>query len=162
MPIGENIYLWRNFKCLTQEELAKKAGLPRPNLSAIESGAITPSLDTIRAISYALGIAPEVLIANRAPVCFEKSIFTRRFLEGIIKAYSGKADRDITPIQKKIADILLNVTRNRMNARKRRYKKLTSTRTAYIYNWLLLRSSVDKHILNGLLERIHSTVSPLR
>ena len=39
---------------LTQEELAHKARMRQPNIARLESGRITPSLDTLRRIAEAL------------------------------------------------------------------------------------------------------------
>ncbi|MCB1215585.1 MAG: helix-turn-helix transcriptional regulator [Deltaproteobacteria bacterium] len=46
-PIGSQIRAWRNFRCLSQEELAKMTGLPRPNLSALEQSRHDCTLSTL-------------------------------------------------------------------------------------------------------------------
>lgn len=48
---------------LTQEALAKRAGLARPNLARVESGRYRPSLETLERIASALGQPVSVLIA---------------------------------------------------------------------------------------------------
>ncbi|WP_200415984.1 helix-turn-helix domain-containing protein [Virgibacillus salexigens] len=51
---GENISKGRKKKGFTQEALAKKVGLHRSTLSAIENGKMKPSLDTLERIAEAL------------------------------------------------------------------------------------------------------------
>lgn len=46
---------------LTQDELAKKAGVSARTVSSLEEG-LDVSLDTIRAVSKALGVEAQVLI----------------------------------------------------------------------------------------------------
>lgn len=52
----------RERKALTQEELAKKAGITRATLSRLESGAENPYPSTIRKLAKALGVDPEALM----------------------------------------------------------------------------------------------------
>jgi DNA-binding XRE family transcriptional regulator len=49
---------------LTQEALAKRAGLARPNLVRVESGRYRPSLETLERIARALGQPVSVLVAR--------------------------------------------------------------------------------------------------
>lgn len=56
MPIGEKIRYWRKKKGLTQAELAKRLNVYGPNISQIENGARSPSMNTIELIAEALGI----------------------------------------------------------------------------------------------------------
>ncbi len=49
---------------LTQEALAKRTGLARPNLSRIESGRYRPSLETLERIASALSQPVSVLISH--------------------------------------------------------------------------------------------------
>ena len=66
-PFGETVLLWRLQRGLTQKELARRAGVPRPNLSAIERGQLEVSLKTVRALALALGVRPGVLVDGIAP-----------------------------------------------------------------------------------------------
>jgi DNA-binding XRE family transcriptional regulator len=49
---------------LTQEALAKRAGLARPNLARVESGRYRPSLETLERIARALGQPVSVLVSR--------------------------------------------------------------------------------------------------
>ena len=49
---------------LSQDALAKKAGLERKTINRIENGHFSPALDTIVRLSVALGITPSALLAK--------------------------------------------------------------------------------------------------
>jgi transcriptional regulator with XRE-family HTH domain len=66
-PFGETLLLWRLKRGLTQEELARRAGVPRPNLSAIERGRREVSLKTVRALAVALDVRPGMLVDGVVP-----------------------------------------------------------------------------------------------
>lgn len=53
--IGLRISTIRKQQCLTQEELAAKAGLQRTHISRIESGKYAVTIDTLEAIARVLG-----------------------------------------------------------------------------------------------------------
>ena len=67
IPFGQSVLLWRLDRHFTQAELAEKARIPRPNLSAIESGKREVSLKTLRALAEALGVRPGVLVDGIGP-----------------------------------------------------------------------------------------------
>ena len=66
-PFSETVLLWRLKRGLTQEELARRARVPRPNLSAIERGQREVSLKTVRALAVALDVRPGVLVDGIVP-----------------------------------------------------------------------------------------------
>jgi DNA-binding XRE family transcriptional regulator len=54
---GENpIRVWRNYRTLTQQELADRAGISKPYLSQIETGKRTGTAEVLAAIANALGV----------------------------------------------------------------------------------------------------------
>ena len=53
----------RQSKNLSITELAKKAGIKRPNLSRLESGKHLPSLDTIEKLAEALEVSIADIVA---------------------------------------------------------------------------------------------------
>jgi transcriptional regulator with XRE-family HTH domain len=67
LPFGETILAWRLERRMTQAQLAKAAGIPRPNLSAIERGDREVTLRTLRALAIALGVRPGVLADGASP-----------------------------------------------------------------------------------------------
>jgi len=54
--------LWRERRAMTQEELAKAAGLTRATLSRLEAGAENPYPTTVRKLAAALRVEPEHLM----------------------------------------------------------------------------------------------------
>lgn len=67
MGLEEHILSWRRHFKLTQEELARRSGIPRPNLSDIERGTSDPKLSTLRRLAAGLNITTGELIDNWPP-----------------------------------------------------------------------------------------------
>ena len=63
--IGRKIKELRETKGLTQDQLARAAGLLRPNLARIEAGKHRPTMDTLEKIAAALKVPVVDLIAGR-------------------------------------------------------------------------------------------------
>ena len=57
--IGKTLRLARQESGMTQEELARKSGLPQSHISRIERGEHSPSYKTVKAIADALSTTPE-------------------------------------------------------------------------------------------------------
>jgi DNA-binding XRE family transcriptional regulator len=55
---------WRERAALTQEELAREAGLRRQTVVAIERGHSQPHLSTVRRLAKALGVKPAQLMED--------------------------------------------------------------------------------------------------
>ncbi len=53
---------WREYRGLTQEELARLAGVSTTCLAQVERGAHQPGPSLARALSHALDVPPEVLV----------------------------------------------------------------------------------------------------
>jgi DNA-binding XRE family transcriptional regulator len=59
---GESpVKLWREQRGLTQEELAKRAGISKPYLSQIETGKRQGTVETLSALARALDVPLDVL-----------------------------------------------------------------------------------------------------
>ncbi len=60
---GENaIKVWREYRALSQQELAEKVGISTPYLSQLETGKRIGSLKVLTAVANALSISLEYLI----------------------------------------------------------------------------------------------------
>lgn len=55
----------RKTQCITQEELAKRAGVPRSNITRFESGNYNPSLEMMVRIAAALGMTLQVQLTAK-------------------------------------------------------------------------------------------------
>ena len=64
--IGPQISAWRKFRGFSQEDLAQRAAISRPNLSAIEKTHRDLTLSTLRRLAEALNISAGTLI-DEAP-----------------------------------------------------------------------------------------------
>lgn len=59
---GESpVKLWRDYRGLTQQELADRAGISKPYLSQIESGKRQGTVETLAAIARALDVPLDVI-----------------------------------------------------------------------------------------------------
>ncbi len=62
--IGQNVRAARLKAGLTQEGLAERTGMARPNIARVESGRHATSTDTLRRIAKALGVAVAALLST--------------------------------------------------------------------------------------------------
>ena len=63
--LGKRVREYRNRANITQNELAEKAQIDNNNLSRIERGETTPTLETVLKIANALNITPnDILLEN--------------------------------------------------------------------------------------------------
>jgi transcriptional regulator with XRE-family HTH domain len=65
MTFGERLRQFRELAKLSQSELAKRANIPQPIISAVESGRQkSVNLDTARRIARALGVTLDLLAGS--------------------------------------------------------------------------------------------------
>ncbi|OGQ77128.1 MAG: hypothetical protein A3G94_07890 [Deltaproteobacteria bacterium RIFCSPLOWO2_12_FULL_60_16] len=160
-PFGETVLLWRLQRGLTQKELARRAGVPRPNLSAIERGQREVSLKTVRALALALGVRPGVLVDGIAPEEGGAGELSREAMERIAAAVirkSALADAK----EQALADQLKHLVSSRLRAArpvtKGSTKRLTLKGAARLSRgsdraWLSL-SSYPQAVIESLVSRI--------
>ena len=142
---GMAVLLWRLERRYSQEALAKRAGVSRPNLSAIERGKREVSLTTLRALAVALEVRPGALVDGEAPGGTERRRFSRERLEQIADAvlsHSVPDDRDRTLVSGLQA--LLQTRRTPLRGGRR-----ASTRA-----WLQLSAAYPPELVQSLLQRI--------
>ena len=63
--LGKRVLAARIASGFTQEQLAARTRIPRTILSAIETGRLEPSLETIARVETALGLEPGVLSGRK-------------------------------------------------------------------------------------------------
>lgn len=151
---GENIYLWRTFRGLTQKDLAKISGIPRPNLSVIEGGKREPSLETLRQLAVSLGTNTGSLIDGIPPEYFKPLFFSRDELEKIAQLSLGEVKGPTSCEQEFISSLLTKIISNRINAARKIYKKTLKSRHTYINSWLILKAALGEGVLNNILTRL--------
>ena len=153
-PLGETVLLWRLERGLTQDELARRAGVPRPNLSAVEQGKREVSLRTLRALAVALGITPGLLVDGVGPGGeSRRESFSREALERIADAVvHGTPLR--TQEERLLARLLQRLVRHRARGRMGQGRfPLRGTR-ASTAAWLRIRSYVPPEVIRSLIQRI--------
>ena len=144
LPFGQTLFLWRRHRHLTQQELASAAGLPRPNLSAIEQGRREVSLTTLRALALALKVPAGVLVDGLFPGSSTPPRFSRAALERIAEAVA--LSRPLrNPAEREVADLLRSVMgRGVRRGGKRRAEAA----------WLTFHARYPRAVVQTLLERI--------
>ncbi len=99
--LADNIIKLRKARGLTQEGLASKAGVGFRTLQHVEYQNNWPGLETIKAVSGALGVPPESLFLSKLPdpVKVEPSLkvalgVVKRHLEAFNEAYESIESMD--------------------------------------------------------------------
>ena len=108
LPVGYRIYQYRiKFGC-TQQELAKRCGVPQSNLSNIEKGKRDLSLSTLLRIAKALKVPAEILIKEDAG---SSAIpLTRQNVEAIAKSVvypEARVSREIKELAALFRQVLI-------------------------------------------------------
>jgi transcriptional regulator with XRE-family HTH domain len=155
IPFGQALLLWRLERGLTQEALARRARIPRPNLSAIERGKREVSLRTLRALAAALGVRPGVLVDGVPPSSTEgrHPSSSRTTIERIADAV-GFGRSVAHPEEQKMVVALRTLLGHRTSAiRRRRDRPRTSPRAA-IDAWLTLTSCYSHTAIQNLADRV--------
>ncbi len=149
--IGQNIYLWRVFKELSQEELAASSGVPRPNLSVIESGKRDLTVTTLRKIARPLGVSAGELLDGIAPVNFNSCASSREDQDAIIRASFGDKTVHLSRKQKMLSLMLANIAHDKINLFRYKLRGNLLKNKSYIKDWLLLKAGLEPALLNKLL-----------
>jgi len=151
VPFGEAVLLWRLQRGLTQEELARRAGVPRPNLSAIERGQREVSLKTLRALAVALDVRPGVLVDGIVPR-EEVGRLSREAMERIADAVVRNAPL-AEPKEQALADRLKYLVGSRLRAAGPVTKGGVRLGRVSDRAWLSL-SSYPEAVIESLVSRI--------
>ena len=153
LPFGQAVRVWRAHRGMTQARLAAAAGLPRPNLSAIERGQREASLTTLRALASALRVSPGTLVDGIVPALPQDPARLRRpALERIANAsVSGRPLHD--PTEQALAAALRLVAGNRPPDGWPR-RALRRQRRASQTAWLQLTAWCPPAVLQSLVQRV--------
>lgn len=129
----------------TQAQLARKCGIPQPNLSNIEKGKKDLTLSTLKRISYALGIPPGHLLEGPYEGGGRKPKLTRRFVEEVARAVvhpRPKVSEEAEELANLFKDILPSQGRGK-----------TGTKQMHL-SWMKLRSRLNSQEIRTIYERI--------
>ncbi len=101
--LADNISVLRKARGLTQAQISKTAGIPRPTWANVESGSANPTLQVLLKISSALQVSLEELLAARRP---SAKLYRR---EELPKRVRGKV-----AVQKLLPEPLIGLDMERM------------------------------------------------
>lgn len=76
--IGKNIFMWRKKRGFGLNELARRAGVDKGNLSKMEGGTLNPSMKTLAKLAHALDISSNELLREDSNVEYVLHEGTRR------------------------------------------------------------------------------------
>ena len=154
IPFGQCLLLWRKKRGMSQALLAQKAGVPQPNLSAMERGEREVSLRTLRTLAFALGIPAGLLADGVGPDTEKPLILTRDRLERIAQAVSdGEPLAD--PQENGLARGAALLVKGRLRAAGHRGKSLTlASSPKSEATWLSISAAYRPEEINSLVERI--------
>jgi len=147
--------MWRLARGLTQAELARRARLARPNLSAIERGRREVSLGTLRALAAGLDINPGTLVDGLSPWSARQSTrpCSRDRLERIAEAVVTGGDGE-DPEERRLIRALRRLTAARAAAATRRWGGERRGKRATVGAWLLLSSGYPREMVQSLIQRV--------
>lgn len=155
LAFGQAVLLWRAHRGLTQEALARRAGIPRPNLSAIERGRREVSLATLRTLAAGLEVRPGVLADGVGPGRTAEGAMglSRDAVERIATAAAFNR-RVADPDEQVVVSALRMLTRPRLGALTRQWRRPRVSRRAVAAAWMTLKSRYPREALQALADRI--------
>lgn len=153
IAFGDNVFLWRLHRSLSQERLAALANVPRPNLSDIERGKRDVTLSTILSLANALDISPGTLVNGEPPKPEKwKANLTRESMERIAKSVArGTHPKD--SLEQYISVLLSKVLRCSLKSVKPRKRHLPLPGRKGERAWLLLQAMYSAETINSLMMR---------
>lgn len=152
LPIGRAVYLWRNERELTQEQLARATGISRPNLSDLERGKRELSLKSLRLLASALQVTPGTLVDGIPPLAVRGPLrFSRKNLDRIADAVFG--EKKVTGQEARVADLLRILSRSRISAATKTAARPIGKRRVNVA-WAQFKSGLSKETAQALLQRI--------
>ena len=156
-PAGQMILQWRNAKGLTQFEVARRSGVSRPNLSAIEQGARDLTVETLRRIALALGIKAGMIIDGIGPTpVIEKETLDRAALDRISRSAAGESVR-VSGWERRVALDFALIMRSK-SSRPGFQKKPGGARAENSAS-MRLKSEVGPKLFEHLIHRIEKHLS---
>lgn len=152
LPIGRAVYLWRNERRLTQEQLARATGISRPNLSDLERGKRELSLKSLRRLAEALNVTPGTLMDGISPLAAQGPLeFTREEMDRISDAVVH--NKKITGQEARVVDLLKILSCCRLSAALKTPHKTVGKRRVNAA-WAQFKAALPKETAQALLQRI--------
>ena len=156
--LGQTITLWRNQKKLTQDGLARRCGVSRPNLSVIEQGGRDLTIQTLRRIANALGVSAGTLVDGLGPHPeYGSRVMSRQAIDRISRLAAGQRLR-ATEREKETALALASIMKYKTSKPGSRPKRLRTIRSE---NEVLssLKAELGPEILMNLIRRVEKNLA---
>lgn len=153
-PFVKTLILWRIERGLSQADLARRAEIPRPNLSAIERGRRDLTLGTLVALARALEVRPGVLVDGIPPRAAEgKAPLSREAMERVAESAARGG-----PVQSRreqaLAEALRSLVWHRLPAKQRAGRDARRGYRSAANAWLWLKSTYPPGVVKSLLQRV--------
>ena len=155
LPFGQTVLLWRLSRGFTQSALARRAGIPRPNLSAIECGRREVSLTTLRALAAGLDVRPGMLVDGAPPASGQRGqpALSRATIERIADAVAF--NRQVTePDEQVVVEALRTLLSHRTRAVCHQRGRPRTGRRAAVAAWIQLKSLYGRSAIQTLADRV--------
>ena len=154
LPFSQTVLSWRIQQGLTQDALARRAGITRPNLSAIEQGKREVSLKTLRALAAGLDVRPGILADGIPPGAAPGGprLVSRDTLERIADAVAFH--RQARPDERPAVDALRTLLAPRMRAARGRLGRPRTSRRAALAAWVKLTGLYGRPAIQALADRV--------
>ena len=155
LPVNHTLVLWRRHRGLTQATVARRAGILRPNLCAIERGRRDVSLKTLRLLAAALEVPPGMLVDGIVPGTAEGTSrpLSRRRLERVAEAVAHGASLPDDE-ERALAGALARVVRPLLKAQRGRRAGSPRQPRAARLAWLWLHAAYPPEVVRSLIQRI--------
>jgi len=155
LPFGQALKVWRQARGLTQEQLAGRARVSRPNLSAMECGQREVTLGTLRALAVALGVRPGVLVDGVPPVVAEGTVppLSREAVERMANA-AAFGHRLTDAGEQAVVEALRMLLGHRTLAIRHRWSRPRTSQRAALAAWATLSSVYGREAIQTLADRV--------
>jgi transcriptional regulator with XRE-family HTH domain len=158
LPLSRAIYFWRRARSFTQAKLARRTGISRPNLSAIERGSRDITVGTLRQFAQALQVRPGILVDGIPPGERASKRLTRgsmeRIAEFVIKSGSASERPQLPPREREIAGLLVPLVSRKLRLQGFGVGRISRNRNFGVKEFELLKSKVSAAEFGSLLNRI--------
>lgn len=153
ITLGRNIYLWRVERKLTQDELARRTGISRPNISVVEQGGRDITISTLFRLAKVLDVRPGILVDGVPPHAISENRFSRESLDRISRWILGEKIR-LKAEEKEFAKLTKPLLERKIAQSRGRLNSLPRTARKEKRNWLLLRANYHPDDLKNIITRV--------
>lgn len=153
LSLGRTLYLWRRERGLSQEALARLAGVSRPNLCVIEREGRDITLATLKRIARALQIRPGLLADGIPPRETSRKRWTRENLDRMARWLAGESF-PLSGKERKFALLARSLMKRKLGLTGRYGRRLPRTAREERKDWLMAKAEFGISELENLLSRV--------